>query len=499
MRSVCADGGAGDGDGEGVTECWKFYMASFFEVLETRVREANSLLCVGLDSRADSASALRAECFRLIDATHPFAAAFKPNSAFFEVHGPEGMHVLQEVIAHVPPGIPVVLDAKRGDIGDTSEAYAKAAFDVYGAHCITVSPYLGGDAIAPFIARAECGVFVLCKTSNKGADEFQGLKTSEVLETAEVYLRVATQAQTWNRLNNVGLVVGATDPQSMAQVRVVAPDLWFLVPGIGAQGGDLATSLKAGLRADGLGMLINASRSIARATDPGAEAQRLRDEINDLRLTIDHLRLPSADQSSMVNRQSSIDRLAQDLIDSQCVRFGEFKLKSGLMSPIYLDLRRLITYPQVLKRAASAYIALLCELKFDRIAGLPYAGLPISTAISVAADWPMIYPRKEAKEYGTKADIEGLYEAGETIAIIDDLATTGGAKVEAIQKLEGVGLKIKDIVVLIDRESGAKESLAQSGYTLHAVATLRQLLDVWHASGTITQQQFEDAQRFLGT
>ncbi len=477
-------------------------MKSFFDFLEKRVRAANSLLCVGLDLRADTAGALRAECFGLIDATHEFAAAFKPNSAFFEVHGPEGMRVLQEVIAHVPSGIPVILDAKRGDIGDTSEAYAKAAFEVYGAHCLTVSPYLGGDTVAPFIARAECGVFVLCKTSNKGGNEFQKLRieNSEFRiqnEPDELFERVAIQARSWNGLNNVGLVVGATDPQSMAQVRAVAPELWFLVPGIGAQGGDLAASLNAGLRADGLGMLINASRSIARAADPAAEAMRLRDEISGERRrgTEDGGRFNAS--SPVVRPPSSIDQLARDLIDSQCVRFGEFKLKSGLMSPIYLDLRRLITYPQILKRAAKAYVELLRGLKFDRIAGLPYAGLPISTAISVAADWPMIYPRKEAKEYGTKADIEGLYEAGETIAIIDDLATTGGAKVEAIQKLEGVGLKVKDIVVLIDRESGAKESLAQSGYTLHAVATLRQLLDAWRVSGAITSEQFEVVRGFL--
>ena len=489
MWPIRAHGGAGDGDGESMT--------SFFDFLETRVRAVDSLLCVGLDSRADSASALRNECFRLIDATHEYAAAFKPNSAFFEAHGPEGMRVLQEVIAHVPQGVPIVLDAKRGDIGDTSEAYAKATFDVYGAHAITISPYLGSDSVAPFIARPECGAFVLCKTSNKGADEFQTLKTSSVSETEEVYLRVAIHVNKWNSKNNVGLVVGATDPPSMARARAAAPDLWFLVPGIGAQGGDLAASLKAGLRADGMGMLINASRSIARAGDPRVEARRLRDEINNLRLTIDHLPLTHHRQKPMVNSQWSISQLAHDLIDSQCVRFGEFKLKSGLMSPIYLDLRRLITYPQILKRAAQAYVDLLRGLQFDRIAGLPYAGLPISTAISVAADWPMIYPRKEAKEYGTKAEIEGLYNAGETIAIIDDLATTGGAKVEAIQKLEGVGLKVKDIVVLIDRESGAKESLAQSGYTLHAVATLRQLLDAWLASEAITQAQFEEVQVFL--
>ena len=285
----------------------------------------------------------------------------------------------------------------------------------------------------------------------------------------------------------------------MARVRATAPDLWFLVPGIGAQGGDLEASLNAGLRADGLGLLINASRSIARAADSGAEARRLRDEINQIRGrgTDDGRRSDPGPSSSVPRPPSPVQQLARDLIDSQCVRFGEFKLKSGLLSPIYLDLRRLITYPQILKRAAKAYVALLRDLQFDRIAGLPYAGLPISTAVSIEADWPMIYPRKEAKEYGTKADIEGLFNPGETIAIIDDLATTGGAKVEAIQKLEGVGLKVKDIVVLIDRESGAKESLAQSGYTLHAIATLRQLLDAWRASGAITQAQFEEVQAFL--
>ncbi len=472
---------------------------NFFDFLESRVRAANSLLCVGLDSRADSVSALRDECFRMIDATHEYAAAFKPNSAFFEAHGPEGMRALQEVIARVPQGIPVILDAKRGDIGDTSEAYAKAAFDVYAAHCITVSPYLGSDAIAPFMARADRGIFVLCKTSNKGADEFQRLriqsKEYRAQNESELFEMVAARAQAWNGLNNVGLVVGATDPAALAQVRAAAPSLWFLVPGIGAQGGDLEAALKAGLRDDGMGLLINASRSIARASDPAAEARRLRDEMNDLRRkTEDGRRLNALPVSGL---PSSVKQLAQDLVDSQCVRFGEFKLKSGLMSPIYLDLRRLITYPQILKRCALAYVELLREMKFDRIAGLPYAGLPISTAISVAADWPMIYPRKETKEYGTKADIEGLFNVDETIAIIDDLATTGGAKVEAIEKLESAGLKVKDIVVLIDRESGAKESLAASGYTLHAVATLRQLLDAWLASGAINLAQFDDVQQFL--
>jgi uridine monophosphate synthetase len=189
--------------------------------------------------------------------------------------------------------------------------------------------------------------------------------------------------------------------------------------------------------------------------------------------------------------------LAQDLVDSQCVRFGQFKLKSGITSPIYLDLRRLITYPAILRRAAQAYAALLSGLSFDRIAGIPYAGLPIATAVSLEGNWPMIYPRKESKDYGTKAEIEGLFQAGETIVMIDDLATTGGAKVEAIQKLESAGLQVKDIVVLIDREQGAKETLADAGYTLHAVTTLKPLLNTWRESGAISVAQFDEVNAFL--
>ena len=189
--------------------------------------------------------------------------------------------------------------------------------------------------------------------------------------------------------------------------------------------------------------------------------------------------------------------LAKDLFDSQCVRFGEFKLKSGILSPIYLDLRRLITYPHILRRAAQAYTTLLRGLHFDRIAGLPYAGLPIATAVSLEANWPMIYPRKEAKAYGTKAEIEGLYNAGERIVMIDDLITDGGAKIEAADKLKAAGLIVKDIVVLIDRGQGGKETLAAASYTLHAVTTLTPLLEAWRASGAISQMQFEDVQTFL--
>ncbi|KAA0267228.1 MAG: bifunctional orotidine-5'-phosphate decarboxylase/orotate phosphoribosyltransferase, partial [Chloroflexi bacterium] len=146
---------------------------------------------------------------------------------------------------------------------------------------------------------------------------------------------------------------------------------------------------------------------------------------------------------------------------------------------------------------AQAYLPVLSILQFSRIAGLPYAAIPIATAISLAGNYPMIYPRKEAKTYGTKAEIEGEYHAGETVVVIDDLATTGGSKFEAIEKLIGAGLFVKDVVVLVDRQSGAKESLEQAGYHLHAVLTITQLLDHWEANGKVAKEKIEETRKFL--
>ena len=189
--------------------------------------------------------------------------------------------------------------------------------------------------------------------------------------------------------------------------------------------------------------------------------------------------------------------LADGLLEAGCIKFGSFILKSGLQSPIYIDLRQIISYPKLLKQIGAAYLPLLKELKFDRIAGLPYAAIPIATAISLQGNYPMIYPRKEVKAYGTKAEIEGEHHAGETVVIIDDLATTGGSKFEAIEKLTGAGLIVKDVVVLIDRQSGAKESLKQAGFAMHAVLTISELLDYLEAVGKVEKDKIEETRKFL--
>jgi uridine monophosphate synthetase len=268
-------------------------MESFFTFLEKRVADCSSLLCIGLDPHISDLAAPNADgalafCLNLVKQTAPYAAAFKPNAAFFEQFGAPGWTVLKEVIDAVQAEsqrlgslIPVILDAKRGDIASTAEAYARSAFVTLGAHAITLSPYLGKDSIDPFLTDSEKGVFLLCKTSNPGAADLQDLPLlgPDGQAGSPLYLAVARLAQAWNTKDNIGLVVGATQPEALARVRAAAPDLWFLAPGIGAQGGDMEAALKVGLRQDGKGMLLPVSRGISRAADPARAAATLRDEI----------------------------------------------------------------------------------------------------------------------------------------------------------------------------------------------------------------------------
>lgn len=200
----------------------------------------------------------------------------------------------------------------------------------------------------------------------------------------------------------------------------------------------------------------------------------------------------------MISQTIPLSSLADGLLAAGCVKFGEFTLKSGLKSPIYIDLRQLISHPRLLEQVAAAYLPILQQLSFDRLAALPYAAIPIATAISLAGNYPMIYPRKEVKDYGTRAEIEGEYHPGETVVVVDDLATTGGSKFEAIEKLTAVGLNVRDVVVLIDRQSGAKEALEAAGLRLHAVLTITQLLDYWEQAGKVGIAQIVATRRFLG-
>lgn len=466
-------------------------------------------MCVGLDPhwtelRSPDVGAAKDFCYRLIEATLDIAAAYKPNIAFFEAFGPEGLLILQQVISIIPNTIPVILDAKRGDIASTAEAYVRSVFQQLGAQAVTINPYLGYDAVEPFLADPDHGVFLLCKTSNPGARDLQDLWVtgSSTNHTEQkrlrLYEKVAILAGQWNSRDNLGLVVGATQPEAIERVRLLAPDMWILAPGVGIQGGDLQAAMQAGLRSDGMGMLVPMSRGISQSPNPKQTAEDTRLIINQQRIELSgQTKRPQAFAEDSSQNDDFV-LLADGLLEAGCIKFGQFTLKSGLVSPIYIDLRLLGSFPELLKLVARLLLPILDCLSFERIAGLPYAALPIATAVSLQGGWPMIYPRKETKSYGTKAEIEGIFHEGEHVVIIDDLATTGESKFESIEKLTSVGLKVTDIVVLIDRQSGAAEALDSAGFKLHSVTTLSELLDHYEQTKAVTAEQVDVVKKFLG-
>ncbi len=258
---------------------------NFRELLESRWEHGN-FLCVGLDSELSKipVSAHKGTVYEtilsfnkaIVDATKDLVCAFKPNSAFYEAHGDEGWRALRNTVSYIheaAPEVPVILDAKRADIGNTNDGYVEAIFDHLGVDAATVHPYLGAEALQPFLTRAEKGIIVLCKTSNHGAGEFQ-----DMLVDGEPLYRVVAKhvARDWNRNGNCGLVVGATYPEDLKEVRAIAGDMPILIPGIGPQGGDLEKTVAAGKDSRGRGMIISASRAVifASSGEDYAEAAR---------------------------------------------------------------------------------------------------------------------------------------------------------------------------------------------------------------------------------
>lgn len=459
---------------------------SFFEAVARRAREVRSHVCVGLDPRVSRASELVPEAMRVVEATQARAAAFKPNAAFFEAFGAAGVSALEEVVRRIPPEVPCLLDAKRGDIGATNAAYGKAA-RALGAGALTVSPYLGVGALEPFLSGTVLDLFVLARTSNPEAERVQDARLAV---GGTLYERVVRDVVASPYASRLGLVVGATEPRAIARVRALAPAAWLLLPGVGAQGGDLEAAVEAARREDGSGFLVNVSRSVADAADPGAYVASLAD-------TIERAAARPVDPTRADGRAAFVDRLARTLFDAEVVRFGSFTLKSGIESPIYVDLRRLVTFPRALAEVADVLASMLEGLVFDRIAALPYAALPIGTAVAMRMDRPLVYPRAQAKTYGAKASIEGLFHEGERVVVLDDIATRGDAKLEAMGPLASAGLRVEDVVVLVDREQGARALLAERGVRLHAAVTLRELVRALEGLGKIDVSERDRVLRFL--
>jgi orotidine-5'-phosphate decarboxylase len=252
---------------------------TFIDMLAHAERLNQSMLCVGLDPDParfparykNDAGKIYDFCAAIVDATADLVIAFKPQIAYFAAHRAEDQ--LEKLIAHMrraAPQVPVILDAKRGDIGSTAEQYAIEAFERYGADAVTLSPFMGFDSVQPYLRRHGKGAFLLCRTSNAGGDDFQNQRLQSVAGAPLLYEHIAALAQgPWNTNGQLGLVVGATYPQEIERVRAIAPTLPLLIPGVGAQGGDAAATVKAGRKGQGL-IVVNSSRAILYAS-PGED------------------------------------------------------------------------------------------------------------------------------------------------------------------------------------------------------------------------------------
>jgi orotidine 5'-phosphate decarboxylase subfamily 2 len=259
----------------------------FLSRLDAASEKNNSLLCAGLDidlSRLPQEFLTKEDPIfsfnkMIVDETKELVCAYKPNIAFYEMYGIYGLQSLIKIIEYIPDEIPVILDAKRGDVGHTAQAYAKSIFEVFKADATTINPYMGYDSIKPFTEYREKGIFILCLTSNTGYKDFQ--KSGE--DTLPLYKHVAMHVKEWNVFGNCGLVVGATNAEELKEIRSIAGDMPILIPGVGAQGGDLEQSVKYGVTKDKNRAIINSSRGIIYADEPKTAAKRLRDEINKYR------------------------------------------------------------------------------------------------------------------------------------------------------------------------------------------------------------------------
>ena len=437
-------------------------MGGFFEELAARCATARTYLCVGLDPRASSAAEAEAKCVALVEATHEYACCFKPNAAFFEARGAEGVAALKRVVAKVHGvGGLVVLDCKRGDVGSTAEAYAEACYEDLDADCVTLSPYLGYDAIGPFLSGKYCGkgCFVLCATSNGSAEEVQDP------ELRSLVARLCRDDGAWGlktpaASRPLGLVVGATKPEAVVAARSANGDAWILAPGVGAQGATAADVVGAALAGGGGGdtagggalrLVVPVSRAIANAPDPRAKARDLRDEIN----AAVEAAAPSSSSAIKAHQRAFIDCV----LSTGALKFGAFTLKSGRSSPYFFNAGKVCDGANVAK-LFDAYAAAVaaCGVAFDVVFGPAYKGIPLcaGVAASLAAkhgvDVSFAYNRKEAKDHGEGGTLVGADVAGKRVLLVDDVISAGTAVREATAILKANGANLVAVCVAVDRQ-----------------------------------------------
>jgi uridine monophosphate synthetase len=478
---------------------------SWAERVADAISTQKSILCVGLDpiyeklpaecKSGDVAGDIFAYNRNIINRTAPYAAAFKPQFKCYSAEGESGITALRltcEYIKSNYPHIPVILDAKYSDVGHVLERCAYEAFDLFGVDAVTAMPAPGPMALAPLISRPGKGCFMVVRTSNPGASELQDLPTASGDPLyVEITRRIATG---WNAGGNVGLVAPATDPDVLSRVRQAAPDLPILCPGVGAQGGEVEAAVQAGLDAKGAGLLINVSRAIMEAPDPGQAAHAWRDQMEAVRSRHIEQR-----RKNPTHQETEISDIVKELFRIGAIRFEPVTLKSGLVSPYYNNLRLLASYPPLLRKVASAMARTMksAGVEPDVLIGIAEAGIPLAVALSQETGIPAGYVRSSAKAHGIKRMVEGAWKEGATAVLVDDVVSDGASKLEVLEHLHNAGLKVRDIVILVDRGQGGPELMEGHGLRCHAVANMDQILDALLAEGSINNRQVEESRLFM--
>ncbi len=473
---------------------------NFFEKLNNAIATNNSLLIVGLDPNPEMLSSdyrqgdqdslidrLEAWLRWVIQETSDRVCAYKPTLGFYQALGIEGLTLLNSILTAIPESIPVILDAKHGDL-NTSTIFAETIFNQWQVDAVTLTPYAGQDHAAPFLVYSDKAVFILSHTSNPQAAALQEYPHRD----QPFYLQVIKEAQSWATLEQLCLEVGTTNPKVLAKIRAIAPERIILLRSIWSKKDNLESVITTGLNSNGEGLLIPIPQDFLAKDSLAKAVFTLNQEINRYRERAIEKGLSCELWTAnlcLLNQHPYQDLILQ-LFDIGCLLFGEYVQASGATFSYYIDLRKIISNPQVFNQVLSAYGDIVENLDFDRIAGIPYGALPTATGLALNLQRPMIFPRKEVKAHGTRRLIEGHFNPGEKVVVIDDILITGKSVMEGAEKLKSAGLNIEDIVVFIDHEGGVKDRLTQNGYRAHSVLNISEITETLYESGRINQKQY---------
>jgi uridine monophosphate synthetase len=474
---------------------------NFKTKLDQGIIQNNSILIIALDpnpemlpnryitnSNNDLIEQLEQWLKDVINATYKQVCAYKPNLGFYQALGSEGIELLTKIIKLIPSYLPIILDAKYSDL-NSSTILAETIFKQWGVDAVTLSPYLGQDLVAPFLVYPEKAVFIVAHTSNPGAANLQEYPSPN----NPFYLQVVKEAKTWGSPEQLGLEIGTTNPEILSKIRQIAPERMILLRSIWGENTNLKSILSSGLTDNEDGLLIPVPQDLL-------GSDKLEIDIKSLNLTINQAKSNLVKPNStcqiwtanvcFLNQHPHQDLILQ-IYDLGCIMFGEYVQSSGATFSYYIDLRQIISNPQIFHQVVKAYGEILKSLEFERIAGIPYGSLPTATGLSMNLNYPMIFPRKEVKAHGTRRLIEGTFKEGEKVVVIDDILITGKSVIEGANKLKSAGLKVEDIVVFIDHEEGVKTKLKKQGYNAYSVLTISEITQTLYDAGRINYEQYQ--------